>query len=107
FNNHGAAACAHRIERVRAANRVKIPIGVNIGKTKVTALENAAHDYAESFTTIADVADYVVVNVSSPNTPGLRDLQKTDELAPILERLTALNAKRATPRPLLVKLAPD
>lgn len=107
FNNHGAAMCARSLERWRAAGRVKVPVGVNIGKTKVVENEAAADDYRASFGTIADVADYVVVNVSSPNTPGLRDLQKGDELKKILDVVCAENARRASPRPILVKLAPD
>lgn len=108
FNNHGAAACARALEHWRAKGRVKVPIGVNIGKTKLVPNEGAADDYRESFTTIADVADYVVVNVSSPNTPGLRDLQKGDELARILDVVCAANGARATgKRPVFVKLAPD
>jgi dihydroorotate dehydrogenase len=107
FNNHGALACANRIAAVRARNRVRIPVGINIGKTKIVDNDKAADDYAESFRAVADVADYVVVNVSSPNTPGLRDLQKTDELARILAVLADLNARRTQPRPLLVKIAPD
>jgi dihydroorotate dehydrogenase len=107
FNNRGAAACARALERWRASGRVKVPVGVNIGKSKVVPNEQAADDYRESFRTIADVADYVVVNVSSPNTPGLRDLQKGGELARILEAVAAANRARTLPRPLFVKLAPD
>jgi dihydroorotate dehydrogenase len=107
FNNHGAAACARALERWRAMGRVTIPVGVNIGKSKITPNEKAADDYRASFTAIADVADYVVVNVSSPNTPGLRDLQRADELRAILDVVCGENAKRAAQRPVLVKLAPD
>jgi dihydroorotate dehydrogenase len=107
FNNHGADACARRIEAWRAAGRVTIPVGVNIGKSKVTPAERAHEDYMYSFSAVQDVADYVVVNVSSPNTPGLRDLQKTTELRAILEPLQAMNLKRNKPVPLLVKVAPD
>jgi dihydroorotate dehydrogenase len=107
FNNHGAAACARALSAWRGMGRVALPVGVNIGKSKVTPLERAAEDYQTSFTAIADVADYVVVNVSSPNTPGLRDLQRTDELARILDAVGNANAKRAVTRPILVKLAPD
>ncbi len=107
FNNHGAAACATRLERWRAAGRVRVPVGVNIGKTKVVDNADAAGDYRASFGAIADVADYVVVNVSSPNTPGLRALQQKDDLLRVLDVVCGDNAKRASPRPVLVKLAPD
>lgn len=107
FNNHGAAHCARALEQWRQAGRVHIPIGVNIGKTKVVANGDAPDDYRMSFRTTADVADYIVVNVSSPNTPGLRDLQKGDELKKILDVVCGENARRSTPRPVLVKLAPD
>ncbi len=107
FNNHGAAACAKRLQAWRRAGRVTIPVGVNIGKSKVTPNEQAAQDYVQSFLAIADCADYVVINVSSPNTPGLRALQDKDELKKILDGVMQHNARRTAPRPLLVKLAPD
>lgn len=107
FNNQGAAACATRLAHWRAAGRVKVPVGVNIGKSKVVDNADAADDYRASFTAVADVADYVVVNVSSPNTPGLRALQQKDDLLRVLDVVSGENAKRAAPRPLLVKLAPD
>jgi dihydroorotate dehydrogenase len=107
FNNHGAAVCAERLAEWRRRGRVKVPIGVNLGKSKITPAEDAAADYAFSFDATADVADYIVVNVSSPNTPGLRDLQQTSALMGIVDPLVARNAKRSTPRPLFVKLAPD
>lgn len=107
FNNHGAARAARSLEEWRQAGRVHIPVGVNIGKTKAVANEDAADDYRVSFRTTADVADYVVVNVSSPNTPGLRDLQQGDELKKILDVVCSENARRSAPRPILVKLAPD
>ena len=96
FNNHGAAALSARLRALRARPGFKPVIGVNIGKTKVVPEEDA-------------VADYVVVNVSSPNTPGLRDLQATDKLRPILTGVRAA-LDLASPRrrvPLLVKIAPD
>lgn len=107
FNNQGAAACAARLERWRKAGRVRVPIGVNIGKTKVVDNADAAGDYRASFGAVADVADYVVVNVSSPNTPGLRALQQKDDLLRVLDVVCGDNAKRHLPRPVLVKLAPD
>jgi dihydroorotate dehydrogenase len=107
FNNHGAEACARALSSWRQQGRVRVPIGVNLGKSKITDAKDAPDDYAFSFGVTADVADYVVVNVSSPNTPGLRDLQKTDELARILDPLQAQNAARSKRVPLLVKIAPD
>ncbi|MGC4174176.1 quinone-dependent dihydroorotate dehydrogenase [Demequina sp.] len=110
FNNEGADAVARRLARLRASARGRaVLVGVNIGKTKVTAPEDAATDYAYSARTLAAYADYLVVNVSSPNTPGLRDLQSVDALRPILEHVRAA-ANEAVPErhvPLLVKIAPD
>ena len=84
FNNHGAAALSARLRALRARPGFKPIIGVNIGKTKAVPEEEAVADYVTSARLVADVADYVVVNVSSPNTPGLRDLQAVDKLRPIL-----------------------
>ncbi|WP_265523683.1 quinone-dependent dihydroorotate dehydrogenase [Oerskovia flava] len=110
FNNEGAAAAAARLERLRRtpAGRAVV-VGANIGKTKVTAAEHAADDYATSARLLAPFADYLVVNVSSPNTPGLRDLQSTEALRPILTavREAADAASPVTRVPLLVKIAPD
>jgi dihydroorotate dehydrogenase len=109
FNNHGAAALSARLRALRARPGFKPIIGVNIGKTKVVSEEEAVADYVTSARLVADVADYVVVNVSSPNTPGLRNLQAVDKLRPILAGVrVALD--EASPRrrvPLLVKIAPD
>jgi dihydroorotate dehydrogenase len=107
FNNHGAAHCAERLADWRRRGRVKVPIGVNLGKSRITPAEDAAADYAFSFDATADVADYIAVNVSSPNTPGLRDLQQTGALMGIVDPLVERNAKRSAPRPIFVKLAPD
>jgi len=109
FNNHGAAALSARLRALRARPGFKPVIGVNIGKTKAVPEEDAVADYVTSARLVADVADYVVVNVSSPNTPGLRDLQATDKLRPILTGVRAA-LDLASPRrrvPLLVKIAPD
>ena len=109
FNNRGAAALAARLRALRARPGFKPIIGVNIGKTKAVAEDEAVADYVASARLVADVADYVVVNVSSPNTPGLRDLQAAGKLRPILSAVrVALD--EASPRrrvPLLVKIAPD
>jgi dihydroorotate dehydrogenase len=105
FNNAGAAAAAARLRRRGGG----VIVGVNIGKTKVVAEDEAAADYAASARTVAGVADYVVVNVSSPNTPGLRDLQAAGRLRPVLVAVReALDAAVPGRRvPLLVKIAPD
>jgi dihydroorotate dehydrogenase len=106
FNNDGAAALAARL---RHRPRSGIIVGVNIGKTKAAADHEAAADYAASARAVAGVADYVVVNVSSPNTPGLRDLQAVGRLRPVLTAVReALDAAVPGRRvPLLVKIAPD
>jgi dihydroorotate dehydrogenase len=109
FNNHGAAALSARLRALRARPGFQPVIGVNIGKTKVVAEEDAVADYVASARLVADVADYVVVNVSSPNTPGLRNLQSADKLRPILAAVRGA-LDDASPRrrvPLLVKIAPD
>jgi len=110
FNNEGADAVARRLARLRASARGReVLLGVNIGKTKVTPTDSAAGDYAYSARMLAPYADYLVVNVSSPNTPGLRDLQSVDALRPILEHVR-IAADEASPErrvPLLVKIAPD
>jgi dihydroorotate dehydrogenase len=107
FNNEGAEAAADRLRRL-AGRRGKVIVGVNIGKSRAVPDEGAAQDYAASARAVAGVADYVVVNVSSPNTPGLRDLQAADRLKPVLvavrEALDAAGDRRV---PLLVKIAPD
>ena len=108
FNNSGAAAAAARLRRSRAP-RGRPVVGVNIGKTRAVPDDDAAADYAASARAVAGVADYVVVNVSSPNTPGLRDLQAADRLRPVLVAVrAALDGVSPGRRvPLLVKIAPD
>jgi dihydroorotate dehydrogenase len=109
FNNEGAAAAAARLRRHRRPGSGPV-VGVNIGKTRAVPEAEAAADYAASARAVADVADYVVVNVSSPNTPGLRDLQAADRLRPVLVAVrAALDATVTSGRhvPLLVKIAPD
>ncbi len=98
FNNHGSAAAAGRLLSRRGA----LPVGVNIGKTKVVAAEDAAADYVHSARLLAPLADYLVVNVSSPNTPGLRDLQAVESLRPLLRAVLEVVSV-----PVLVKIAPD
>ncbi|HSI93339.1 MAG TPA: quinone-dependent dihydroorotate dehydrogenase [Jiangellaceae bacterium] len=114
FNNAGAPAVAARlarrvgrVRRARQAARGPI-VGVNIGRTKAVPAEQSAEDYATSAALLAPYADYLVVNVSSPNTPGLRDLQAVDELRPLLESVRRAGDHAAGRRlPLLVKIAPD
>jgi dihydroorotate dehydrogenase len=110
FNNAGAAAAAAALRRSgRGRSRGGPVVGVNIGKTRAVPDAEAAADYAASARAVAAVADYVVVNVSSPNTPGLRDLQAAERLRPVLTAVrAALDASSGgRPVPLLVKIAPD
>lgn len=110
FNNDGADAVARRLARLRSHRAGKrVILGVNIGKTKVTPAEEAPTDYGYSARLLSPYADYLVVNVSSPNTPGLRDLQSTEALRPILEHVRAAADDAVGDRhvPLLVKIAPD
>jgi dihydroorotate dehydrogenase len=99
FNNHGAAALSQRL----ADHRPDVPIGVNIGKTKAVPAADAVEDYRASARLVAPLASYLVVNVSSPNTPGLRDLQAVESLRPILSAVL----DEASGTPVLVKIAPD
>lgn len=109
FNNQGAAALATRLEAIAALHPKSpaIPMGINLGKSKITPLETAAADYRDSFEILSNWGDYFVVNVSSPNTPGLRSLQATDQLEPILSALCQANQRRSVPKPILIKIAPD
>jgi len=114
FNNDGAAAVAGRLHRLRRTRSGRnAVIGVNIGKTKVTPVEHAVADYVESARLLAPFASYLVVNVSSPNTPGLRDLQAVGELRPLLSAVKAVTDAPGGPGgrnrrvPLVVKIAPD
>ena len=102
FNNHGAAAARGRLAR-EAGRAIRPVIGVNIGKSRVVEVDDAIADYRESAALLAPAADYLVVNVSSPNTPGLRGLQDLDRLAPLLAAVQAA----AGDTPVLVKIAPD
>jgi dihydroorotate dehydrogenase len=104
FNNDGATVVA---ERLRQRKNRQLIIGGNIGKNKDTPNEQAADDYVAAFEALAEVVDYFVVNVSSPNTPGLRELQDKKPLISLLQQVQARNLARATPRPLLLKIAPD
>jgi len=104
FNNHGSAALAERLRRLRERGRwPEVPVGVNVGKSKVTPLEEAPADYATSVRRLAGLADWFTVNVSSPNTPGLRDLQGREPLRRVIDAVLA----EARDTPVLLKLAPD
>jgi len=112
FNNDGAEAVARRLgeraERLARSGRRRPVLGVNIGKTKVVPEEAAIGDYEKSSRLLAPYADYLVVNVSSPNTPGLRDLQAVEKLEPLLRAVRRrADDVTATRVPLLVKIAPD
>ncbi|MEY9213181.1 quinone-dependent dihydroorotate dehydrogenase [Thermobifida halotolerans] len=108
FNNEGSEAVARRLRAQRAGRARNPVIGVNIGKTKVVPESEAVADYVTSARRFADVADYLVVNVSSPNTPGLRDLQAAQRLRPLLGAVRrALDEAGRPDLPLLVKIAPD
>jgi len=104
FNNQGAEVVAKRLAKLRDKHGSKLPvIGVNIGKSRVVEVENAVEDYRTSARLLAKHADYVAVNVSSPNTPGLRSLQSVEALRPILQAVQGESAGK----PILVKIAPD
>lgn len=108
FNSAGSEAVAHTLSEVSP----HIPIGVSIGKSKITPLEQAPEDYTGSFNTLYKYADYFAINVSSPNTPGLRELQEKDALEELLSKLQNENEKNAAQlnikrKPILVKIAPD
>lgn len=103
FNNDGVAIVKARLKK-RKSN---ILVGGNIGKNKVTPNEEAVNDYIICFNELFDVVDYFVVNVSSPNTPGLRELQEKEPLSRILNTLMNENKKRPTTKPILLKIAPD
>jgi dihydroorotate dehydrogenase len=106
FNNDGADVIAERLRKLRATGRwPRIPVGINIGKSKVTELADAAEDYLYSFRRLRDFADYIALNVSSPNTPGLRSLQESDALTQLLRVIG--DANRGSAKPILLKIAPD
>ncbi len=113
FNNQGAQAMAARFQAAQSRGKLDnsypspdspFPLGINLGKSKVTPLEQASTDYLESFKLLQDWGDYFVVNVSSPNTPGLRSLQDAAQLSTILD---ILQQKNQGIKPILVKIAPD
>ena len=105
FNNQGADVAAERLKHLKDRNG--LIIGGNIGKNKVTPNEEAVNDYIYCFHALYEHVDYFVVNVSSPNTPGLRDLQEKEPLKHILNTLQQLNTEKASQKPILLKIAPD
>ncbi|MDR2272429.1 MAG: quinone-dependent dihydroorotate dehydrogenase [Sphingobacterium sp.] len=105
FNNQGADVAATRLKNLK--DRKGLLIGGNIGKNKITPNEEAVNDYIYCFNALFDYVDYFVVNVSSPNTPGLRDLQEKEPLKNILNTLQDLNKAKPAPKPILLKIAPD
>jgi dihydroorotate dehydrogenase len=107
FNNGGAEIAATRLRLAARTRKQHIIIGGNIGKNKDTPNEQAVQDYEKAFRALHEVVDYFVVNVSSPNTPGLRALQDREPLTALLKHLKALNASYSEPRPILLKIAPD
>jgi dihydroorotate dehydrogenase len=106
FNNDGADVVTDRLRRLRETRRwPQIPVGINIGKSKATPLEAAADDYLYSFRQLSPLADYITINVSSPNTPGLRSLQEHEALSGLLSAIREEN--RRARKPVLLKIAPD
>ena len=103
FNNEGVDAAVKRLKN----RKTKIIVGGNIGKNKVTENNDAVNDYMYSFEKLFDVVDYFVVNVSSPNTPGLRELQEKEPLMKLLSDLMNANIKKKSPKPIFLKIAPD
>src|SRR5881227_2381688 len=106
FNNDGADVIAKRLRGLRQSQRwPAVPVGINIGKSRTTPLERAADDYLYSFRLLREFADYIVLNVSSPNTPGLRELQGADALSELLSAIGEQNL--ISHKPILIKIAPD
>lgn len=103
FNNQGVEAAAIRLKK----RKKKILVGGNIGKNKTTPNEDAVKDYEICFEKLYDLVDFFIVNVSSPNTPDLRELQEKEPLKKILNHLQTLTKSRPTPKPIFVKIAPD
>jgi len=112
FNNEGAEAIAARLKKSIGKSRPRIPVGINIGKSRVVPLDQAVEDYLSSFSLLVPHADYITINVSSPNTRDLRKLQSAEHLAVLLGELVQRNRTRARklgqePTPMLLKIAPD
>lgn len=107
FNNGGAEALAGRVAAVRAQLPAGFVVGVNVGRNRATAGERAIDDYLAAYRVVAPVADYVALNVSSPNTPGLRDLQTVATLRAMVDAVVAAGRELPVAAPIFVKLAPD
>jgi dihydroorotate dehydrogenase len=106
FNNDGADVIAQRLAALRESGRWPVvPVGINIGKSRATSLEQATEDYLYSFRRLQDFADYITLNISSPNTPGLRELQEPERLSELLHAIG--NEAGTAPKPLVVKISPD
>src|SRR6516162_8080907 len=106
FNNDGADAIADRLRRLRNSRRwPAVPVGINIGKSRATPLEQATDDYLYSFRLLREFADYITLNVSSPNTPGLSELQEPQKLSELLQPIG--KEAGATQKPVVVKISPD
>src|SRR5882762_10607880 len=106
FNNDGADVIAKRLRGLRQSRRwPAVPVGINIGKSRTTPLERAPDDYLYSFRLLRDFADYITLNVSSPNTPGLRELQEPAALSELLHAIC--NEAEAATKPVLIKISPD
>jgi dihydroorotate dehydrogenase len=106
FNNDGADVVTERLTKLRESRRwPAIPVGINIGKSRITPLERATDDYLYSFRLLRDFADYITLNVSSPNTPGLRELQEPRKLSELLHAIA--NEPEAATKPVLIKISPD
>jgi dihydroorotate dehydrogenase len=112
FNNDGAEAVAKRLKGILGKKKSRVPLGINIGKSKIVPLDQAVPDYLASYALLVDYADYISINVSSPNTQDLRELQKEAYLDTLLGELSNTNHSRAKklgikPTPMLLKIAPD
>jgi dihydroorotate dehydrogenase len=106
FNNDGADAIADRLRRLRNSGQwPAVPVGINIGKSRATPLEQAKEDYLYSFRLVREFPDYITLNVSSPNTPGLRELQQPQRLSELLRAIG--NEPKVTLKPVVVKISPD
>jgi dihydroorotate dehydrogenase len=106
FNNDGADVIARRLKKLQDSGQwPEVPLGINIGKSMATPLTEATEDYLYSFRVLREFADYIVINVSSPNTPGLRELQSPSALSELLSAIRTTNL--ITPKPIVVKIAPD